>query len=56
MVFAVWNTVVVIIDVVNSWLLEAQCHLTAVPNSLVEAVIISIFIISIIIIINAVNP
>ena len=54
-VFAVWNTVVVVVNVVNAGGAKALRHDTAVPNGLVEAVVVGVSIVSIVIVVVAVG-
>ena len=53
-VFTVRNTIVVVVDVVHTRLLQTKRHDPAVPNSLVETVSICVSIISIVIVIDTV--
>ena len=53
-IFTIGNSVVVVVNVVEAWRSQALGHDALVPNCLVEAVIISVGIVSVVIVVIAI--
>ena len=54
-IFSIRDTVIVVINIVHSWLLKSKCHLSTIPNRLIESIIISIRVVAVIVVVYAVG-